>query len=93
MPALSEYSNVHATAFRVIADKGFRVWYDAHHDAYFAERDGWDLRADSPCGLLGLVAIFEHVGPSEFREYWWRLERDFELPRQAPDYRPVWQRD
>jgi hypothetical protein len=89
MPALSEYANVSATAFEVLRAKGFQVWVDESMKMYCAERDGWDFLADSPCGLLGVVAIFEHVKPTEFKDYWWRLARDPEVPKQPIPYTSV----
>ena len=95
MPALSEYTNVYNTALLILQQKGFRLWYDEPTATYCCERDGWDFRADSPTGLLGVVAIFEHKRPPEFREYWWREQGPLsyrDLPRTPPDYQPVWRR-
>lgn len=89
MPALSEYSNVYNTAILILEQKGFRVWRDPETDLFCCERDGWDFMADSPCGLLGVVAIFEFKAPADFREYWWRQEgpdRYGSLPTQSPPY-------
>ena len=87
MPALSEYSNVHNTALLILQQKGFQVWYDRKQDVYWAEKDGWDFMSDSPCGLLGVVAIFEHKQPSTYREYWWR-EDGPDVYRNLPDHPP-----
>lgn len=95
MPALGEYSNVYNTALLILQQKGFRTWYDEQTSLYGCERDGWDFLADSPTGLLGLVAIFEFKQPTVFREYWWREEGPqlyANLPKKPPDYTPVWQR-
>ena len=95
MPALGEYSNVYNTALLILQQKGFRTWYDEQTSLYGCERGGWDFLADSPTGLLGLVAIFEFKEPKEFREYWWREEGPDlyrALPKAAPDYTPVWRR-
>lgn len=73
MPALSDYTNVYATAIEVLLAKGFQVWHDERTKLFCAERDGWDFMADSPTALLGVVAIFEHVQPSSFVDYWWRV--------------------
>ena len=60
---------------------------------YCAERDGWDFRSPSRCGLLGLVTIFEVKQPRHFVEYWWREEGPElydHLPSQAErKYQPV----
>jgi hypothetical protein len=89
MPALSEYSNVYNTAILILERKGFRVWVDSKTSLYCCERDGWDFMADTPCGLLGVVAIFEFKTPKECGEYWWREDgpdRYGSLPTQAPEY-------
>ncbi len=92
MPALTEYSNVYNTALLVLQAKGFRTWYDEGQQAYCCERGGWDFISPSPCGLLGLVAIFEWTAPEEFRAYWWRQDGPQvygNLTREAPKYRSV----
>src|SRR5262245_21807180 len=95
MPALSEYPNVFNTALLVIQQKGFRVWLDKADEWYGAERDGWEFKATSPIALLGLIAIFEHHQPKQFREYWWRIDEpmDFHsLPDVPPDFVPIYKR-
>jgi hypothetical protein len=95
MPALSEYSNVYNTAVLLLERKGFRVWMNPETSLYCCERNGWDFMSESPCGLLGLVAIFEHKAPTEPAEYWWREEgpeRYGNLPTKAPAYVPVVER-
>jgi hypothetical protein len=95
MPALSEYSNVYNTALLILKQKGFQVWFDESTDLFGAEKDGWDFLADTPCGLLGVVAIFEHTQPSEYREHWWREQGEdlySNLPRQPRPYTPVWKK-
>ncbi|EPX64325.1 hypothetical protein D187_005459 [Cystobacter fuscus DSM 2262] len=92
MPALSEYTNVYNTALLILQKKGFQVWLDESIDMYCAEKDGWDFMAQTPCGLLGVVAIFEYKQPSEYREYWWQEQgQDIysNLPRQPRAYKPV----
>jgi hypothetical protein len=96
MPTLSEYSNVYNTALVVLQQKGFQVWYDEALDAYLAERDGWDFQSETPCGLLGLVAIFEYKQPDAYGEYWWK-EDDPALYGNLPErplreYIPVWKK-
>ncbi|PWF25499.1 hypothetical protein [Corticimicrobacter populi] len=89
MPALSEYSNVYNTALNVLDRKGFSVWYDEEAEMFCAERNGWDFMAETPCGLLGLVAIHEFQNPSSFEAYWWRLDdKDLygQMSNTAPDY-------
>lgn len=94
MPALSEYANVHSSAIMILREKGFRCWVDDGTQTYRCEKGGWDFLAESPVGLLGLVAMFEHIAPTQYREYWWRqdgapaLET---LTHDAPDFVAVTQ--
>jgi len=41
-----------------------------------AERDGFSLSGDNPIELLGLVAIYEEIRPTEDRPYWWSGPND-----------------
>jgi hypothetical protein len=87
MPALAEFN----TALHILQMKGYRVWLD-ERNYFWAEKDGWDFVGDSPCGLLGVVAIYEHKRPSDFHYNWWKDTGDVDfnkLPRKAPDYIPV----
>jgi hypothetical protein len=95
MPALSQYSNVDDTAVALLKRKGYQVWRNDEHQLYYAERDGWDFAANDPVGLLGIIAIFETVSPTEFREYWWRDDSAAGLTYRLPtsperQYRPVY---
>jgi len=83
MPALSEHANVHNTMLVILQEKGYALWYDKASDLYYAEKNGWDFAANSPCSLLGLVAAFEYEHPTEYREYWWRKDEP-ELFRKLP---------
>ncbi|MCB9593940.1 MAG: hypothetical protein H6719_14500 [Sandaracinaceae bacterium] len=85
MPALSEYANVYDTALVALEDKEFQVWFDPGPSLYCAEKDGWDFAAENPVSLLGLVAIWEQVGPSAYEEYWWRAGP----PSGEPRYRTL----
>lgn len=92
MPALSEHSNVYSTAVSILRKKGFNLWYDKATDHFFAEKDGWDFCSDSPCGLLGLVAIYDSAKPEGYSEYWWREPNAVDytkLPSVPPDYKSV----
>lgn len=94
MPALSEYTNVYGTVIALLQSMGYQVWHDAEQETYCAEKDGWDFWADSPVGLFGLVKLHELRAPSEYHEYWWRVEAPadhFALPRTPRPYQPVWQ--
>ena len=93
VPALSQHANVYDTALVLVERKGFRVWQDQSRRTFWAEKDGWDFLADDPLGLLGLVTIWEHLAPSEYSEYWWRLRRErsySKLPTTKPTYAPVY---
>jgi hypothetical protein len=93
MASLSEYSNVYNTALLVLQKKGFQVWYDEQSNLYGAEKEGWDFLSESPCGLLGLVAIFEMKRPETYQEDWWREDGPdlYSNPPHAPrEYLPVW---
>ncbi|NRD64767.1 hypothetical protein HRD49_23720 [Corallococcus exiguus] len=85
MPTLSEYTNVYDTALIILEQKGFQVWYDKRAQVFCAEKDGWDFMANSPCGLLGVVAIYEHKRPEKYEEYWWRERRAQPLYGHLPD--------
>jgi hypothetical protein len=93
MPALSEYTNVHDSAVSLLRRKGYQVWRDDEQQLYGCERGGWDFFADSPVGLLGLVAMFEAARPADYREYWWRDPRAAAacaaLPTSPVPYRSV----
>ena len=95
MPALSEYSNVYNTAFNILDKKGFNLWYDESTDMFCAEKNGWDFMSDSPCGLLGLISIYEYVNPRTYEEYWWRVnDKDLshDLGVIKPSYKSVSQK-
>ncbi|MEO1087336.1 MAG: hypothetical protein AAFY88_24125 [Acidobacteriota bacterium] len=95
MPALSEYANVHNTAAVILKKKGYQVWFDERLELYCGEKDGWDFMAESPCSLLGLVAIFEAQQPKDYEEYWWRIEEPQvlnDLPSEPEPFEPVWKR-
>lgn len=85
MPTLSEYANVYESAIEVLRKKGFQVWHDRNADMYGAERDGWDFLADTPIGLLGLVAIYEAVQPESYAEYWWKAAGTAGALPEAPE--------
>lgn len=91
MPTLSEYTNVYGSALQVLSEKGYQLWFDPRTNLYYAERDGWDFASESPCGLLGVVAMYEHRAPTEYREYWWRTDGidTRELPHEPQPYRSV----
>jgi hypothetical protein len=91
VPTLSEYSNVYASALGIISEKGYQIWFDKNANLFYAERDGWDFASESPCGLLGLIAMYEHVSPTGYDEYWWRREGidTREVPGEPVAFRSV----
>ena len=89
MPALSEYTNVYDTALKVLNKKGYQFWFDEELELFCAEKEGWDFMAESPCSLLGVIAIYEFVNPKEFKEYWWKVEGENlynSIPKQPKEY-------
>jgi hypothetical protein len=95
MPSLSEYVNVYNTALIILQKNGYQVWYDTKSKLYFAEKGGWDFAADSPCGLLGVVSIYEFQKPATYREYWWKEDGAHiygHLPKQPRAHKPVWEK-
>jgi hypothetical protein len=99
VPTLSSYSNVDNTCYLVLRKKGWRFWVTKkrnHPEAFWAEKNGWDLCANSPIELLGLVALYEWKRPKSYKEYWW-LENGpqliSKLPTKAPRYQPVGERN
>jgi len=45
--------------------------------------------ADSPCGLLGIISIYEFKNPKKYEEYWWREEDNslkYALSSTPPQY-------
>lgn len=92
MPALSEYSNVYNTALNILDKKGFSVWYDESLDLFCAEKNGWDFMSETPCGLLGIVSIYEYKNPSSYNDFWWKLDdKDLYLniKKEKPNYSSV----
>ena len=89
MPALGEYTNVYNSALNILKSKGFQSWYDKETELFCTEKGGWDFMAESPCGLLGLVAMYEFIKPEKYEEYWWRVndEQLYDgLPRAPKEY-------
>ncbi|MGY3779230.1 hypothetical protein [Isobaculum melis] len=57
-----------------------------------SEKEGWDLMADTPCSLLGLVTVYEFKNLKAYHEYWWKEEKiDFrgKLSEEKPLYTSV----
>jgi len=95
MPALSYYSNVHNTALVILRNKGFRVWSQDNGHTFFAEKEGWDLLANDPVQLLGLVSILETQRPATYKDYWWKIDKPWllgDIPTEKPEFTPVWKK-
>lgn len=71
------------------------MWTEQDGEVARAEKEGWDFLANDAVQLLGVVAIYEFHQPSEYSEYWWRLNEPWlrdDLPSHAPDFLPVYAR-
>ena len=77
---LSEHINLWPTCLQVLEAKGYHlsVLLDSGGgvDEWLAERDGFQFRAGTPLGLLGLVAIRDAVAPGTESRGWWRATTD-----------------
>jgi hypothetical protein len=85
MADLSSYINVFNTALVIIEHKGWALRFDKTQDFWFAKKNGWELLADNPIELLGLVAIHEHHSPKEKIEYWWKIDEPSLLEKFVPE--------
>ena len=83
MPTLSYYTNVENTALVVLKEKGYRYWVDEDSEFCCCEKNGWDFFADDWTQLLGIVSIFEFHKPTEYKEYWWKIDSP-KLYRKEP---------
>ncbi|MFC5474361.1 hypothetical protein [Paraherbaspirillum soli] len=95
MAALSEYANVQDTALKILLKKGYQFWFDDRTELYCAEKNGWDFKAESPCGLLGIVTIYEFKNPGQYSEYWWKEEGENvfrNISHEQPAYVPIWKK-
>ena len=74
MPDLSAYLNVYNTSLVVLESKGFSVRYDELKELWFGTKGEWELLADDPIQLLGLVSIYEYHSPRVKVENWWKID-------------------
>ena len=88
MPTLSAAANTENMALAVIKAKGYQCWYVKEHDLYYAEKGGWDLAAHGLVELLGIIGIYEHVQPDQYKDYWWRTETTWLLDDIATEPTP-----
>ncbi len=77
--------NVYNTALVILERKGWSLRFDKTHEWWFAQKDGWELLADDPMQLLGLVAIYEHHAPKQQVEYWWKIGELEVLRKYLPE--------
>ena len=84
MPDLSAYLNVYNTALVVIERKGWSLRFEQNGEHWHATKDGWELMADDPMQLLGLISIHEHHAPTKKAEYWWKIDQPDLLSKLDP---------
>jgi hypothetical protein len=80
---LASHLNVFNTCLLILRARGFEleVSGERRDDGcypvgchWIARKDGFYFCGDNPIELLGLVAIYDHIQPTEDRSYWWRIE-------------------
>jgi hypothetical protein len=86
MGNLGSHGNVWETCLQLLERKGYDLSVvtterDDAPDDWRAEKDGFRFFADNPIELIGLVAIYEELRPTDSRAYWWTAQtrRDVEL--------------
>jgi hypothetical protein len=81
--SLSSHANVYNTCLRILRTRGFALRVEGEMTAdgcypidahWIAEEPGFRFTADNPIELLGLVAVYDDVRPTETRPYWWCVE-------------------
>lgn len=81
--SLSSHANAYNTCLRILRARGFALHVEGEMTAdgcypvdalWVAEEAGFRFAADNPIELLGLVAVYDHVRPTEARPYWWSVE-------------------
>jgi hypothetical protein len=74
---------VYNTCLRILRARGFELEVSGEPQAdgsypveclWIARRDGFYFCGDNPIELLGLVAVYDYVKPTEDRPYWWKVE-------------------
>jgi hypothetical protein len=83
MPLLVSHLNVVNTCLRILRDRGFELEVIGEitddlcyptEATWVATKDGFIFRAYNPIELLGLVAVYDYVKPTEDKPYWWYVE-------------------
>jgi len=81
--SLSSHANVYNTCLRILRHRGYdlRLTGDVLPDGsyppdplWIAQKGGFKFCADNPIELLGLTAVYDHVGPTAAAPYWWSVE-------------------
>ena len=81
--SLSSNFNVYNTCLRILRVRGFELHVEGELDAdgcyptdvvWIAKKAGFRFMTHNPIELIGLVAIYDHVQPTENRPYWWLVE-------------------
>ena len=81
--SLSSHINVWNTCLHILRARGYTlaVIGDPEPDgsypvtkSWVAMKDRFNLTADNPIELLGLAAVSEFTGPTQYRPYWWKLD-------------------
>jgi hypothetical protein len=80
---VSSHFNVWNTCLHILRERGFELEVDGEslpdgsyppNALWIAHKDGFSFCGDNPIELLGLVAIYDHLKPTENRNYWWRID-------------------
>lgn len=83
--SLSSNANVYNSCLLILRERGFKMHIEGEideegcypfHTIWRAEKGAFLFTADNPVELLGLVAIHDHVQPSEDKPYWWFQQGD-----------------
>lgn len=85
MADIGAHLNVYNTALVILERKGWSLRHDDAQEWCFANKGEWELLADDPMQLLGLVAIHEHHAPTEKKEYWWKIDEPNLLAKFIPE--------
>ncbi len=81
--SLGSHANVYNTCLRILRTRGFVLHVKGEMTSdgcypvdtlWVAEKAGFRFVARNPIELLGLVAVYDHVRPTEGRPYWWSVE-------------------
>jgi hypothetical protein len=81
--SLGSHANAYNTCLRILRARGFALRVEGEMTAdgcyptdalWVAEKEGFSFLGDNPIELLGLVAVYDHVRPTEPRPYWWSVD-------------------